>query len=182
MNRRAAIKTALAIATGFAILPRHLRSANGPSIKLSELRIGSVDESLLAEVVETLIPATDTPGAKELKVHLFVLKMLDDCHGAEDQRAFEAGLGQLDGYAQELTGKPFAGGDSVARENVLSSLSRKDLVSPELWSFNRLMRRRAIEGYRESEYVMTHLLPHRMIPAPYDGYYAASNYETKEVL
>jgi len=181
MNRRAAIKTALTIATGFAILPRHLRSASGPSVRLTELRISATEEALLAEVVETLIPATDTPGAKELKVHLFVLKMLDDCHGAVDQRAFEVGLRQLDGYAQGLMGKHFADGDTAERENVLTSLGRKEGVSPELWTFNRLMRSRAIEGYRESEYVMTHLLPHRMIPAPYDGYYAASNYELKEV-
>ena len=177
MNRRVAIQTALTIATGLAILPRHLRSANGPSVSLTRMQVTADQEALLAEVVDALIPATATPGAKALNVHLFVLKMLDDCHSEKDQRLFIAGLDQVDQFARERQGKGFMTGDETERVALLEGMTQKQAGPPELGEFYRLMRSRTIQGYRESEYVMTEVMPHRMIPDPYDGYYPAKNYQ-----
>ena len=57
------------------------------------------------------------------------------------------------------------------RVEFLEGLKQKSAISSRLWIFNQLVRKRAIQGYRESQYVMTHLNPHRMIPEKYDGYY-----------
>lgn len=180
INRRVALKNILMVMTGAVIIPHHLRAANGPSIQLRNIAVSASQEALLAEVVDAFIPPTDTPGAKELKVHLFVLLMLDDCHSQEDQRRFVAGLDQLDAFARALTQKNFSDCPPPERVRVLSSLNQKSSPSPELRSFYRLLRSRTIQGYRESEYVMTHLSPHAMIPPPYDGYYPAKNYEQSE--
>lgn len=181
MNRRLAIKNLVILATGAAVIPHHLRSSNGPSIRLSSLPINASHEAQLAEIVETLIPATDTPGAKDLNVHLFVLLMINDCHDESDQKFFITGLDQVDIFAQEHCRKAFTDCTSSERFELLTKMKNKATTPPELWTFNRLMRFRAIEGYRESEYVMTHVLPHHMIPPPYDGYYPASNYDQPEV-
>ncbi len=177
MNRRIALKNALLVVGGSVLVPSSLRGIGDPSIRLNHLKINRENEVLLGEIVDTLIPTTDTKGAKELNVHLFVLMMVDECHAPEEQRAFVVGLQEFDGYSRRRLGKAFADCDREQRVNLVESLKEKKSVSSSLWTFNQLMRRRAIQGYRESQYVMTHMIPHRMIPEKYDGYYPASNYE-----
>lgn len=168
----------LLIASGAALLPAALRGAKGPSVRLGELKVDADQEALLAEFVETLIPKTDTPGAKELKVHIFVLKMIDDCHGAEDQELLASGLDSVDRLAKKRFGNGFVACKPAQRKALLESLNRKKEVSAELAAFNALVKKRAIQGYLVSQYVMTSLRPHKMIPDPYDGYYPASNYKS----
>ena len=180
MNRREALKNLTLLITGAAFIPGHLRSANGPSIKLSQLHITASQEELLGEIVETLLPTTTTPGAKELNIHLFVLLMLNDCHDQPDQTQFINGLNQLNAFSVSHSGQNFAACTPAQRLDLLTKLQTKADSPPPLWSFNRLMRQRAIQGYRESEYVMTELIPHQMIPPAYDGYYPAGNYDSKE--
>ncbi len=177
MNRRIALKNALLIIGGSILVPTSLRGAQDPSVRLSNLKIDGDDEFLLGEVVDTLIPKTDTPGAKELKVHLFVLLMVDECHEPDEQRAFVGGLRELGGYSKRRFGSGFLDCTEEQRVEILEGLKQKNGISSGLWVFNQLMRKRAIQGYRESQYVMTHLIPHRMIPEKYDGYYPASKYE-----
>src|ERR1700693_5168461 len=92
MNRRTVIKNLALVIGGAALLPSCLRHNGGPSIHLKHLNISADQENLIGDVCETIIPKTDTPGAKGLNLHLFVLKMLDDCYKKKDQQAFMAGL------------------------------------------------------------------------------------------
>lgn len=178
MERRSALRNMLLIVSGAVLLPASLRGANGASISLDVLKIDADQEAVLAGFVETLIPATDTPGAKELKVHLFVLKMVDDCHGPEDRKLLVSGLASVDDLAKKQFGNRFVACKPVQRKKLLESLNRKREVSAELAAFNMLVKNRAIQGYLVSQYVMTDLLPHKMIPDPYDGYYPASNFKS----
>jgi hypothetical protein len=181
MNRRIAIKNMLLVITGAAIIPRQLRSATAASIGLTNLLVTASDEHLLAEVVDTLIPTTDTLGAKDLKVHLFVLLMLNDCHDKKDQTLFLEGLRQIDAFAIAQTGKSFTACSAAERVNLLTRMKSKEATPPAVWAFNRLMRSRTIEGYNVSEYVMTQVRPHQMIPPAYDGFYPVSDYTQTEV-
>ena len=52
-------------------------------------------------MVETIIPATDTPGAKALNVHQFIQKMVADCYAKTAQETLQKGLDSLDGLAQK---------------------------------------------------------------------------------
>ena len=166
------------IASGVALLPVALRGAKGASIRLHALTIDVDQEALLAEMVETLIPATHTPGAKELNIHLFVLKMIDDCHDTHDQKLFVQGLVELDKLAKQRFGNGFIACKDSQRKELLESLKRKKGVSADMHAFNAMVKKRAIQGYLNSKYVMVHLRPHRMIPDPYNGYYPASNYKS----
>ena len=44
------------------------------------------DLAYLDEIAETIIPATDTPGAKEAKVGQFMGVMVKDCYKPNEQR------------------------------------------------------------------------------------------------
>src|SRR5215831_12817149 len=52
--------------------------------------------ALLAELVETIIPASDTPGAKQALVHIFVDLYVNDCYPKEQQEVFLKGLDSVD--------------------------------------------------------------------------------------
>ncbi|MGZ2805623.1 gluconate 2-dehydrogenase subunit 3 family protein, partial [Pseudomonas aeruginosa] len=50
------------------------------------------DITLLDEIAETILPKTDTPGAKEAKVGAFMTVIVRDCYKPEEAKVFIAGL------------------------------------------------------------------------------------------
>lgn len=179
MNRRQAIKRAALLSGGMILLNHSLLGQDSSLSIPASATFGSTEEHLLQMVVDTLIPVTDTPGAKELKVDQFVLLMVNDCHSEQDQIAFYSGLHNLDAFTEKGFGQSFASCDIDTRIEALNSVNKKSYASPELQAFIQIAKSRTIQGYLESKYVMTEVLPHKMIPDPYDGYYPASKLEEK---
>ena len=142
------------------------------SIELKNLDILVGEEALLAEVAETMIPKTaDAPGAMDLNLHLFILKMVDDCHDAKDQKAFKAGLTSLNKVSLEKNNKPFNQLDAVARIHFIESALKDTTGDPALRTFFEITKRRVIQGFTNSKYVMTDLKQYEMVPARYNGYF-----------
>ncbi|WP_316748484.1 gluconate 2-dehydrogenase subunit 3 family protein [Pedobacter gandavensis] len=160
MNRRLAIKQVLIFAGGMALLPSCLREEGKVSIQLKNLDISAAQENLLAEIAELIIPKTDTSGAKDLKLHLFVLKMLDDCYEPADQQQFIAGLKTF----ENKEGKALA-------QLVLDANSDKSGTPEEVSKFYKIMKSRTIGGYLNSKYVMSNLLVWELVPGRYNGYF-----------
>src|SRR5690606_13397755 len=104
MERRTAIKQLFFIAGGIILFPSCEGDANKSSIALRKLDVNAKEEDLLAEIVESIIPETDSPGGKALHLHLFVLKMIDDCHGEEDQQIFVQGIKDWDQEKNRFAG------------------------------------------------------------------------------
>lgn len=168
MNRRAALRTLLYIAGGTLVLPACFRESGKASIDLTNLSITESDEQLLAELTETLIPATDTPGGKELLLHLFVLKMVDDCHTPEEQEQFTKGLSAFSNWSREELGAEFTVADADRRTALLSKIDEN--ADEDLKQFFSITKRRAIQGYLNSQYVMTNLVKYELVPGRYNGY------------
>ncbi|PRD49069.1 hypothetical protein C5745_03560 [Sphingobacterium haloxyli] len=169
MNRRAAIRRLLFIAGGTLLLPACYRQSGQATIELSNLEIDEEQENLLAELVETIIPSSDTSGGKELLLHLFVLKMVDDCHSPEDQKAFTAGLASFSTYVREQTGEDFMKLGVDKRVAFLASLQETE--NEEVKRFYAMTKRRTIQGYTNSKYVMTDLKKYELVPGRYNGYF-----------
>ena len=108
MKRRIALKQLGLITAGAMILPSCVKEVRKVSVALKNIAITGDQEGLLAEVVGTIIPNTDIPGASDLKAHEFVLRMVDDCHDAESQQKFVTGLSQVDEVMKKRTGKSFS--------------------------------------------------------------------------
>lgn len=160
MNRRLAIKQVLIFAGGMVLLPSCLQDKGKVSIQLQHLDISAAQENLLAEIAELIIPKTNTSGAKDLKLHLFVLKMLDDCYEPADQQQFIAGLKAFEGHE----GKELA-------QLVLDANSGKSGLPDEQKKFYQIMKSKTIEGYLNSKYVMSNLLIWELVPGRYNGYF-----------
>lgn len=170
MERRFAIKQILIMAGGLALLPSCLRESGKSSILLKKIDVDLDQEMLLADVVETIIPKTSTPGGKELKLHLFALKMLDDCHEEAEQKAFFKGLSYFQDHTEKQFGSTFSKLATAEREQVLLAMESEETPS-DAQIFFKVLKRRTIEGYLNSHYVMTNLIKWELVPGRYNGYY-----------
>src|SRR4030095_14594911 len=114
-NRRVAIQQLLLIWAGAAFLPSCMQNEQKVSIPLKLIHITPADENMLAELSETILPKTDTPGAKDLMAHLFVLKMVDDCATKKDQEKYMQGMKAFEEFVLKKTGKTFVENSPVER-------------------------------------------------------------------
>jgi gluconate 2-dehydrogenase subunit 3-like protein len=176
MKRRAAIRDLLIMAGGITMLPSCLNSSGKASLALNNIQISAEQERLMAEIAETIIPETDTPGAKEVGSHLFVLKMVDDCYAKEDQEKFVAGLNELNKRTKKRFQNSFVDCTDEQRAQMLLSIENKEDFPPEVFDFYTIMKQRTLQGYLTSKYVLTNITKYEMIPSvPYNGYYPLKN-------
>lgn len=178
MNRRTAFKSLAVLARAVTLLPSCLhhtpQEADHASIPLKHLRVSGRQEQLLAEVCETILPKTDTPGAKDLGLHLHVLKMLDDCTFNKHQRVFFTGLKQLEQMAQLRHKLPFAACTTPQRLALLQGPKRGPA---ELAVFCRMARQLTADAYTSSKYFMTTQVVYELVPSRYNGHFP-----TKDVV
>lgn len=76
----------------------------------------------IATLADLIIPRTDTPGARDVKVHEYIDLIIKD-GPVEPRRKFLEGLGWIDGYAMRLHQKPFIRCSPAEQNAMLSSLS-----------------------------------------------------------
>lgn len=102
ITRRSALKHLLIVAGGISIIPSCYQENDNTSVIFNNLDLNGSHEKLLAEIEETILPATDTPGAKELQTHIFTLIMLNDCYEKDKQQQFVKGLKEINSIAKEI--------------------------------------------------------------------------------
>lgn len=174
MNRRTAVKNLAFIASAATLLPACLHETKREpkaSVALKHLDVSASQEKLLAEVCETIIPRTHTPGAKDLGVHLYVLKMLDDCTEKKEQQAFMAGLGQLEEASQRQYKQAFSASSAPQKLQLLQSIEQQKNQPAELVSFFHTAKRLAVSGYTNSKYFLTNQIVYELVPSRYNGYF-----------
>jgi hypothetical protein len=178
MNRRLAVRHLTLVAGAAVLLPGCLAPGSDEqpaSYPLKHLALSASHEKLLADVCETLLPRTATPGAQDLGLHLYVLKMLDDCTAPKDQKAFVAGLGQLDAAATRQLGQAFGASPAAQRAALLQRIEQAPAqFSPELGAFYRVARQLTVDGYLSSKYFRTKEVVYELVPGRYDGFFPVS--------
>lgn len=183
MNRRTAVKNLVITAGAVAWLPACLAETQGretPAVPLKHLWLSAHQEKLLADVCETIIPRTTTPGARDLGLHLYVLKMLDDCCPAKEQLAFVVGLSELEQAALQHGKLPFSlcsASQKLAALQVIDSqlLMLEHGNSTELLRFYSTAKRLTVAGYTNSKYFLTNQVVYDLVPSRYDGYFPTKN-------
>lgn len=83
---------------------------------------------LLAELVESIIPETDTPGAKESLVHHFIVKMLDKCATDREKNTFFRGLEKIKHMSKTRFNKDFLDCNAKDRYEILDHIEKSDRV------------------------------------------------------
>src|ERR1700761_766826 len=134
MDRRTAIQN-LALVIGGAVLLPHC-TMQMPVAHFKHFDINLSQETLIKDMAETIIPKTTTPGATDLKLYDFIMKMVDDCSTKEDQATFLKGLGEFDDATKKINNKSFADCNAQERLTVLNTFEKKDnKYSKELQQF-----------------------------------------------
>ncbi len=166
MQRRSAIKNLTLAVGGLMSLPTWASAWTPQSIgQLSTLSFS--EEGTLAEIVETIIPETATPGAKSLKVHQFAMRMINDCYGEMAQKGLKQGLVTTDDAAKQAYGKVFTEIEPKQRLDVLKKMSES--TDPATKQFVNMIKGLTIQGYQNSEYVMVNIQKYNMAPGFYHG-------------
>src|SRR5471032_983280 len=95
LNRREAV-IKLAVLMGATVVGPRLLAANfGRGSNEAAPNFSADDIALLDEIGETIIPATDVPGAKATGIGSFITMMVRDCYPPRDQAAFKEGLAKI---------------------------------------------------------------------------------------
>ncbi|WJG10870.1 gluconate 2-dehydrogenase subunit 3 family protein [Aliiglaciecola sp. LCG003] len=107
MNRREILKM-IAAATGTAFVGSNALAYDMvPKVKLADTGFSKDDVAYLNEIGETIIPRTDTPGAKDANVGLTMAIMVADCYSQPARDAFKQGMVTLKQAATNAFGKDF---------------------------------------------------------------------------
>lgn len=169
LTRRSAIKQFLFVSAGFALVPSCLQDKSKPAVELKNFSISADQEVLLAELTESIIPKTTSPGAKDISAHLFALKMVDDCRSKEDQDKFMAGLAAFEKQAEKISGKSFLKQTAAERKAVLTEMEKDRESKEDAVDFYRTMKRFTIQAYSSSEFFLTKVQVYELVPGRYHG-------------
>jgi len=154
-------------AAGALLLPSCVADAKKATVALNNLKITSDEEALLAHIASTLIPKTDTPGAREVDAHLFTLIMVDDCMEKPEQQKYLKGLRDFDQATRNLSGKSFSQASPSERTDILKTVEeQKESLDDEIKIFYFTTRQFIIQGYTSSQYFLTDVKPYQLIPGP----------------
>lgn len=169
LKRREAIKQIFCITAGMALLPSCMNDRRKSTILLSKISISAEEEDMLAELCETILPKSSTPGAKDISSHLFVLKMVDDCRKKEDQIKFLTGMKAFQERCKSAAGMDFMGSTSDERKAVLASIIAEKDDESDLKYFFKTVKGLTIQSFTASEFFMTKVQVFELIPSRYHG-------------
>lgn len=130
----------------------------------------------LSEVAETILPATDTPGAKEVGVPAFIDRLAATCLTEEEQVTLSGSLAQIEQQAQAAHGKTFTAltpEDRLALLNAIDAKARSAAALPAAdvadadWPGFLQLKQLVLLGYFTSEKVGTEVTAFQPIPGQY---------------
>lgn len=133
------------------------------------------DIAFLDEIAETILPKTDTPGAKEAKVGEFMGRIVKDCYTEADQKVFLDGMQKLDAACKTKNGKSFMDCTPEQRHDLLVDLDKeqKDYMAKKKKEdpahYFRMMKELTLWGYFTSEPGATKALRYVAVPGRYEG-------------
>jgi hypothetical protein len=176
MNRRIAIRNMALILGSAAVLPSCLHDNKGkPVVELKHLKLDAEQENLVNNLTETILPKTNTPGAKDLGINLFVFKMIDDCFDEKGQDEFMTGLKEFGEAVDKKHGKSFNELTAAERTAFVSDIEKqsKDPNNKDKDAkanvFYWTVKGQTVFGYTTSKYFMTEQMVYELVPGRYNA-------------
>ncbi len=176
-TRRDAILKASAMLGGATLVGQSLMLAG---CERSETELPATDEpqdsmfsdaelELLAEIAETILPETATPGATSARVGPFIALMVTDTYSPEEQRVFREGLATIDRMCQEAHGRNFVELSPEERLRIAERLDRERFDAGESAHYFRMLKELTVLGFFTSEAAYNEILEYVEAPGRYDG-------------
>jgi hypothetical protein len=174
LTRREAILRVSAMFGGVALVGQAamLAGARRSEAQALDALFTDADVALLDEIAETILPETDTPGAKAAAVGPFMAMMVTDVYYDNDQEVFAAGLRDVDERCRAANGADFMAASSDQRLALLEELDAEQheymAGDPEPAHYFRMMKELALLGYFTSEIGYTQAMRYAETPGRFD--------------
>jgi hypothetical protein len=136
-------------------------------------------------MAELILPQTDTPGAKAVRVNEFIDHIVADWYSDQDRVRFLAGLADVDARTQGLFKKDFVDASAEQQSEILRALGEEMAQAREALAtaprgyrgadpepddnFYFMFRQLTLTGYFTSEAGFTQQLREEIIPGRFDG-------------
>jgi hypothetical protein len=199
MERRSALKNmgmALGLTVATPTILSLLQSCQGEKeIAWSPVFFTSDQGAVLTQLVDIIIPKTDTPSASEVQVHVFLDLYVQEVSSMADQKLMISGLNALIAQALEASSKSNAAdlsaeeleavlapalapktqeeatrlSEAVAEFNLSIDANSEAVIADELSStwFAQNLRGSVIWAYKTSEYIGEEVLAYLPLPGGY---------------
>ena len=166
MQRRYALKQIATVIGGVLIAPEVMARA----LADADQTLANVPADrliLLAEMADTIIPETDTPGAKAAKVQDYIAVIVNDCFPPAQRDRFWHDLEEAEAQCKAMHNKSFVDCDTVQRTaffNKLQDVVRDSPQFPQEPPFFVTLKDLTLNGYFTSEIGATQALAFDPIP------------------
>jgi hypothetical protein len=178
MTRRQAIARVTALLGGAALvggsgLLRAAVAADAREYRESGL-FSREDVAWLDEVAETLLPETDTPGAKDAGAGPFMALMVTDVYAPDEQQVFRDGMRTLEEACRAEFGTGFLEAAAAERLVLLERIDREQHAWMDARAddapvhYFRMMKELALLGYFTSEVGYTQAMRYVETPGRFD--------------
>lgn len=186
MNRREALKktflltgVALSAPTLMSALTACSRSDGTPDV------LSAQQASTITELVDTILPRTNIPGAIDLEVDKFIGRVIVRLRSESDQASIRNAIDDFNNRSRERFGKNYPDLNQEQRHQMLEQEERNSgTYNPSIWGgtvgkqepvgFYRELKSLAIWGYYTSEYIGKNVLSYDLIPGEQKGCIPAS--------
>ena len=175
VTRREAIRRVSALLGGAALIGQGAwLSGCATSRPAAGELFSAVDVALLDEIAETILPETNTPGAKAAQVGPFIAMMVIDTYDPREQRTFLDGLATVEAECRELHGVDFMAASGSQRVALLERLDREavEYMRPpdavRRPHYFRMLKELTLLGYFTSEIGYTQAMRYVETPGRFD--------------
>jgi hypothetical protein len=133
------------------------------------------DVALLDEIGDTIIPATDTPGAKSIGIGALMATLATDCYEDDAFASFRRGLDAVESACRAKYGTSFVQTPAAQRTALLNEIDAEQREHgrtrerDEPPHYFRLMKELTLLGYFSSEVGCTQALRYVESPGAYHG-------------
>lgn len=175
MNRREALSS-VALLMGGTILGSQAFLSGCKTATNDVVAFTPDDIAFLNEVAETILPKTDTPGAKEANVGAFMTVIVKDCYKPEEAKVFMEGMKALQFKdSKAKIGKAFMEANAEERHKLLVELDAEQTAFQEKKKqddqphYFRMMKELTLWGFFTSEVGATKVLRYVAVPGKFIG-------------
>lgn len=171
MNRRDALKSMVLMMGGTMVGASAILTGCAPEDRIEGLEFSERDIAFLDEIGETIIPTTDTPGAKAAEIGSFMVLMVKDTYRKEEQEIFVDGLNSLRKEFKDEVGSDFVEASPEERTGFLNRVNEKaraEAADRDKPHYIIMLKDLTVLGYFTSEIGATQALRYVETPGRYD--------------
>ncbi len=133
------------------------------------------DQAYLDEIAETILPETNTPGARAAQVGQFMIVMVTDCYDEKEKKVFREGMNKIDGLSKTKFGNAYMKISPQQRHKLLVEVDSeqkkymKNKKEDEPVHYFRMMKELVLLGYFSSKPGCTQARRYMPVPGKYIG-------------